>query len=44
MVVAAIDDGVYGPFATCDEAFEFAEDADGSIFECRARLTNAKEI
>jgi hypothetical protein len=44
MVVSAVDDGVYGPFSTQTDALAFAEDADGAIFECQARLTSAREI
>jgi hypothetical protein len=45
MVVPSVDDDVaYGPFSTRGKALAFAEDADGSIFECRARLTSVKEI
>jgi hypothetical protein len=31
-------------FSTACEAFELAKRADGSVFECRARLINATEI
>jgi hypothetical protein len=44
MVKSAVDDGLHGPFLTRDDALAFAENADGSIFECRARLTSAEEI
>jgi len=44
LVVSSIDSGVYCPFTTRDDASAFAENADGSIFECRARLTSAREI
>jgi hypothetical protein len=44
MVVSAIDDGAYGPFLTHGDALAFAEKADGSVFEFRARLTSANEI
>jgi hypothetical protein len=44
LVVLDPDSGVHGPFSTDCEAFEFAEHADGSVFECRARLTSAVEI
>jgi hypothetical protein len=44
LVVSDLDSGVYGPFSTDCEAFELAERADGSVFECRARLTSAIEI
>jgi len=44
LVVLSIDENVYGPFATRNDASSFAESADGSKFECRARLTSAREI
>ena len=44
IVVSAIDAGLYGPFLSRDDAEAFAEKADGSVFECRVRLTSAKEI
>jgi hypothetical protein len=44
LVVSAVDNGVYGPFLTRRDAFEFASNSDGSTFECRARLISAREI
>jgi hypothetical protein len=44
MVVPSPGDVIYGPFSDRDEALEFAADADGSLFECRARVIGAKEI
>lgn len=44
MVIPSMEDAIYGPFGDRDEALEFAADADGSLFECRARVIGAKEI
>jgi len=44
LIQSSIDDGVYGPFANRDDAMAFAEQADGSVFECTARLIEVKEI
>jgi hypothetical protein len=37
MVASAIDNEIYGPFLTRDEALAFAESVDGSTFELSAR-------
>jgi len=34
IVISSITQDPYGPFDTYKEAEEFAEDSDGSIFEC----------
>ena len=41
--VTALREHGYGPFSTQTDALAFAEDADGAIFECQARLTSARE-
>jgi hypothetical protein len=43
-VKSAIDDNVYGPFVTYDEALAFAESAGASVYECTARLVNVREV
>jgi hypothetical protein len=37
LVASAIDNEIYGPFLTRDEALEFAGDVDGSIVELSAQ-------
>jgi hypothetical protein len=37
MVVSGFDGETYGPFRTLGDAMEFAEDMNGSIFECTAK-------
>jgi hypothetical protein len=37
MVVSGFDGETYGPFRTFENAVEFAEDVNGSIFECTAK-------
>jgi hypothetical protein len=44
MVASSIDGSTHGLFASYDEALAFAEPADGSVFECTARLIDIKEV
>jgi hypothetical protein len=44
MVASAIDDGLYGPFTTYCDAVASAEPADGSVFDCSARLVDVREV
>jgi hypothetical protein len=37
MVVSGFDGETHGPFRTFENAVEFAEDMNGSIFECTAK-------
>ena len=37
MVVSGFDGQTYGPFRTLGDATEFAEDMNGSIFQCTAK-------
>jgi hypothetical protein len=37
-VVSAIDDEIYGPFSTPDEALALASSADGSVFELSIKV------
>jgi hypothetical protein len=44
MVASDIDGNVHGPFTSYHDALAFAEPADGSVFECIARLIGITEV
>jgi hypothetical protein len=44
MVASDIDGNLHGPFTSYHAALAFAEPADGSVFECTARLIEITEV